>query len=388
MRKIGIALTTLSVCIILAVGAYLALDCFFEWTPPESEVYIAAFAPQEPQVEPEPIYEPEEIVYEEPEPEPEYIPSPEPEAPQIISLTITAVGDMTLGGDRRWAGYHAFMREFENSGQDHSHFLRNVAHIFYESDLTIANLEGTLTYATEHMDKTFVFRGPPHFAQILSTSYIDVVSLANNHTIDFFDRGFNDTREALTAVGVEYFGNEFVLVREVEGIRIGMFGFRIWHDSAENRNRITNAIAELEEQGVDLIIAYYHWGVERSNRPEQYQINIGRFSIRNGVDLVLGSHPHVVQGIEEYNGAFIVYSLADFCFGGNANPPDHDSMIFQQTFNFFEGERLPMEEGDKNIIPAFMSSVRTHNDFVPTVAEGADAERILARIERYSEWLR
>jgi len=173
---------------------------------------------------------------------------------------------------------------------------------------------------------------------------------------------------------------------EVNGIKVGMFGYRIWQDTAENRNRIRTAIANLQYRGAQLIIAYYHWGVERENMPEQYQINIGRYSIRNGADLVLGAHPHVIQGIEEYMGRFIVYSLANFSFGGNSNPPDQDSFIFQQTFSFYNGVLMP--DIDKNVIPIFVSSVRYRNDFRPTIAEGADADRIMARIERYSEWLR
>ena len=131
------------------------------------------------------------------------------ECPYTVTILLSAAGDTTLGGDSRWAGYHAFMREFRESGGDHSIFLANVAHIFRESDLSVLNLEGVLTNITyPHMDKPFVFRGPTHFAQILSSSYIDVVSIANNHTIDFFERGMRDTRAALTYEGVAYFGNE------------------------------------------------------------------------------------------------------------------------------------------------------------------------------------
>jgi len=305
--------------------------------------------------------------------------------PEIVTVTISAAGDTTLGGDSRWAGYHAFMREFEQSGRDHSHFLRNVVHIFEKDDLTILNLEGTLTYATEHMDKEFVFRGPPHFARILSSSSVDVVSIANNHTIDFFDRGYRDTRAALHAEGIEYFGNEFNTILEVNGIKVGLFGHRIWGDTAFNRIRIAAAIEDLQDRGAQLIIAYYHWGVERSNEPEPYQISIGRFTIDQGAHLVLGAHPHVIQGIEEHNGGLIVYSLADFSFGGNSNPPDQDGFIFQQTFTFHDGVLQP--EIDINIIPIFMSSVRYRNDFQPTVAEGAEAERILERIRFYSKKL-
>jgi len=386
----------------IAVVAYHEMAFYFGRAP-QGVSYVEAFSPilepesfvhqgndHEPYIEASPEYEYESEYtyngYDEPpeiyEPEP-YIPEP---PSNIVTITLSAAGDTTLGGDRRWAGYHAFMREFENSGRDHSHFFRNIAHVFYESCLSIVNLEGTLTYADEHMDKEFVFRGPPHFAQILSTSYVDAVTISNNHTIDYFQRGYDDTVNALRAEGIVYFGNEFKTIMEVNGIQVGMFGYRIWQDTAENRNRIRAAIANLQERGAQLVIAYFHWGVERENFPEQYQINIGRYTIRNGADLVLGAHPHVIQGIEEYMGRFIVYSLANFSFGGNANPPDQDSFIFQQTFSFYDGVLLPYNV--KNVIPVFVSSVRYRNDFRPTVAEGADADRIMARMERYSEWLR
>jgi len=327
---------------------------------------------------------------EEQEEELEEIPEEEPEdlsCPYTVTILLSAAGDTTLGGDSRWAGYRNFMREFENSGNDHSHFLSNVAHIFYESDLVIVNLEGALTDLTEpHIDKEFVFRGPSHFAQILSAGYVDAVSLANNHTQDFFLCGYNDTRDALTDAGVAYFGNEFNRIIEINGITVGLFGHRVWGDWRENRDRITAAINYLENQGAQLIIAYFHWGVEGENFPEQYQINIGRFTIRQGADLVLGAHPHVIQGMEEYNGRYIVYSLANFCFGGNSAPPDQDSFIFQQEFTFYRGVLQP--ENEINIIPIRVSSVRYRNDFRPTPAEDDVAERILARIERYSESLR
>ncbi|MCL1882896.1 MAG: CapA family protein [Defluviitaleaceae bacterium] len=307
--------------------------------------------------------------------------------PYTVTILLSAAGDTTLGGDRRWAGYGAFLREFEDSGRDHSHFFSNVAHIFYESDLSILNLEGVLTYVTEpHMDKEFVFRGPPHFARILYYGHIDAVSLANNHTRDFFLRGYNDTRAALDYVGVAYFGNYFNRIMEVNGIKVGLFGHRIWADHLENRNRITAAIEYLRNQGAQLIIAFNHWGVEGENFPEHYQRTIGRFTLQQGADLVLGAHPHVIQGIEEYNGRFIVHSLADFCFGGNAAPSDQDTFIFQQLFTFYRG--VLQDYTETTLIPARVSSVRYRNDFRPTIAEGDDAERILARIERYSEALR
>jgi len=305
--------------------------------------------------------------------------------PEVVSITISAAGDVTLGGDHRWQGYHAFMRYYRNNGMEH--FFYNVRDIFYASDLSIVNLEGALTDITyPHMDKPFVFRAPPHFARILTYGNVDVVAIANNHTIDFFAQGIVDTRQALTAEGIGYFGWDFNKIIDVNGINVGLFGHMIWWDSPQNREHITNSIQDLQSRGADLIIAYYHWGVELANVPERYQIDIGRFTIDSGAHLVLGSHPHVLQGIESYNGWNIVYSLADFSFGGNANSFDQDAMIFQQTFTFVDG--ILQQDNEINIIPVFMSSVRTHNNFRPTVAYGADAERILGRIESLSTVLR
>ena len=306
-----------------------------------------------------------------------------PDITPYTTITISAAGCTTLGGDARWAGYHRFMREFNLNG--HSFFLYNVRDIFYASDLAILNLEGTLTYAEEHMDKTFVFRGPPHFARILSEGAVDIVSIANNHTIDFFDRGYRDTRRALYAEGILYFGNEFNTIVEVNGINVGLFGFRVWNPYSYNRNRIVAAVEDLRSRGAQLVIAFHHWGDENVNMANDVQRTMGRWTVEAGADLVLGSHPHVIQGIEVYQGVNIVYSLANFSFGGNSNPPDQDSFIFQQTFTFRDGELV--RDNDTYIIPVFVSSTREYNNFQPTVADGAEGERILRRIERYSGWL-
>jgi len=301
----------------------------------------------------------------------------------IVTLTISAAGDTTLGGDIY--GAHVFMREFELHDRDHSHFLRNVRHIFEQDDLTLINLEGTLTEATTHVDKTYVLRGPPHFAKILSSSGVDAVTLANNHSKDFFERGYQDTLKSLEADGIAYFGNNINTILEIKGIRVGLFGLAIWSDGANYERQIKAAVENLKEKGAQIIIAYYHWGTENSNEPARHQRTLGRYSIDNGVSLVLGAHPHVLQGIEEYKGKNIVYSLANFSFGANNFPSDYDTIIFQQTFTFDEG--ILQDTNETNIIPAFVSSEKGRNNFQPTIAQGEEAERILQRIKTYSEQL-
>jgi poly-gamma-glutamate synthesis protein (capsule biosynthesis protein) len=311
---------------------------------------------------------------------------PPDEAPGIVTtLTISAAGDVTLGGDARWPGYHQFMRIFEENNQDFAYFFRYVRHIFEASDISVVNLEGTLTYATEHMDLPFVFRAPPSFARILPYGAVYVVTVANNHTGDFFDAGYQDTLAALRAEGIAYFGNGMNTILEVNGIQVGFFGFLMWSDGPQHRADIVNAISDLRERGAQLIIAYHHWGVMQETMAAAYQRDLGQFTIDSGADLVLGSHPHVIQGIERYRGRFIVHSLADFCYGGHSDPADQDAFIFQQTFTFIDGVLQHTE--DIAIIPVMMSSTRAYNNFQPVVATAGDAARIIERLHTYSGWL-
>lgn len=93
--------------------------------------------------------------------------------------------------------------------------------------------------------------------------------------------------------------------------------------------------------------------------------------------MIIGSHPHVLQGIETYKEKKIVYSLGNFCFGGNKNPSDKDTMIYQHTFSF-ENDQLVKE--DNQIIPCMISSTASRNNYQPTPVEGEDASRVLKKV--------
>ena len=112
------------------------------------------------------------------------------------------------------------------------------------------------------------------------------------------------------------------------------------------------------------------------------QKELAHAAVDQGADLVIGHHPHVLQGIEKYNGRNIVYSLGNFCFGGNSYPSDMDTIIFQQTFTFEGGEQK--EDDVTNIIPCRISSADGYNNYQPTPAEGEEADRILQKLEERS----
>ena len=104
--------------------------------------------------------------------------------------------------------------------------------------------------------------------------------------------------------------------------------------------------------------------------------------IDNGVDLVIGTHPHVIQGIEKYKNKYIIYSLANFSFGGNNNPTDKDTFIFQQTFTFINDQLV--DDNNIKIIPATISSTKKYNNYQPTPTSGADTERVINKILKKS----
>ena len=200
-----------------------------------------------------------------------------------------------------------------------------------------------MTTATKKADKKFRFKADPSYVEILKQGNIEAVSIANNHTLDYLEKGYEDTLETLEKAGIGYFGYEHKYITQVRDIKIGVLGYYCMKITDKQKDDIKNAIDELKSQDTDLVIIMFHWGIERDYWPNSTQKELAYYSIDNGADLVLGAHPHVIQGIEEYKGKQIVYSLANFCFGGNKNPKDKDTMIYIQRFNFKNGELISQE---------------------------------------------
>ncbi len=295
-------------------------------------------------------------------------------------ITVSLVGDCTLGTDEAFA-YDTSLNAYQlYRGSDY--FLQNVKTIFAEDDLTIINMEGPLTESTERNGEKFAFKGAPGFVDILSGSSVEAANLANNHSHDYGEQGFEDTKRILSDAGITAFGYDETALITIKGIKIGLVGIYELHDHLERARQLKDNIAKVKQEGADLIITIFHWGNERETIPDSNQMALGHIAIDYGADLVAGHHPHVLQGIEEYRGKYIVYSLGNFCFGGNSAPDDMDTMIFQQTFTIQSGEVLT----DENItlIPCSISSETGFNNYQPTPAEGSEAERILQKIDERS----
>ncbi|MBO1512441.1 CapA family protein [Metabacillus bambusae] len=291
-------------------------------------------------------------------------------------IKISAAGDFTLGTDERFEYTDSFVDEATTNGL--SYFVEGLGTTFIEDDLTTVNLETTLTTATEKADKTFTFKGDPSYTQILELGGIEAVNLANNHIFDYLDKGFDDTISALEKQDIGYFGYDHQYIKKIKGVKIGALGYEGWGDTPEIRNNVEQDIKALRENGVEIILVHYHWGAEKQYVPNDEQKSLARYTIDSGADLILGHHPHVVKGIEEYKGKFIVYSLGNFMFGGNRNPSNKDTFVFQQTFHLKNGDLTDKKE--INIVPFSISSVSNRNDYQPTVLSGSESDRVLQKI--------
>ena len=302
-----------------------------------------------------------------------------------VSLTLSVVGDCTLGTDETFDYDTSLNAYYENYGADY--FLQNVRSIFSADDLTIANFEGTLTDSDEREDNTFAFKAPASYASILSGSSVEAVNTANNHSHDYGDQSFDDTLAALDDAGIVHFGYDETAVMDIKGIKVGLVGIYELYDHLGREQQLKDNIAKVQADGAQLIVVIFHWGNETETVPDSNQTTLGRMAIDLGADLVCGHHPHVLQGIETYKGKNIVYSLGNFCFGGNSSPSDMDTMIYQQTFTIdADGVK---NDNVTNIIPCSISSAAYdgYNNYQPTPAEGDEATRILEKINERSSWI-
>lgn len=306
--------------------------------------------------------------------------------PEVISLTISAAGDCTLGTDEYFYYPTSLPAKFEKEGA--AFFFEKVKPVFEADDLTIVNMEGTLTEETDRKpNEQFCFKGDKELVNILTEGSVEAANLANNHTIDYGEKSYTDTIEVLEEEGISAFGNETTAIVDVKGIKVGLLGTYELDRHMDCEEEMIQNIESLKEEGAQMIIASFHWGIERANIPNETQVALAHSAIDHGADLVLGHHPHVLQGIEEYKGKNIVYSLANFCFGGNSGPKDMDTMIFQQTFTFTDGKL--QEDNVTNVIPCKVSSVYETgvNNYQPMPVDGETGEAILERIRQYTDAL-
>lgn len=302
--------------------------------------------------------------------------APQETIPERKTYTLTFAGDCTFGASP--AVYYAQLGFIKTVGDDFQYPFRNVKTYFEEDDFSMVNLEGPLGETGSPVPKRHNFRGPAKYVQVLTENSVEAVTLANNHTLDYGPSCYESTLQTLQSAGVPFVEKDSsVTVTLEDGLVIGIYATSYEQlDKAD----LVEEISALKQQGADLVIYAAHWGVEGSYRASADQTELGYLAIDAGADIVFGSHPHVLQPIEEYHGGVIYYSLGNFSFGGNCDPQDYDTAIIRQEVTLEPDGQLVL--GERNVIPCSVSSVEHTNNFQPTPYEpGSEAyNRVLEKL--------
>ena len=213
---------------------------------------------------------------------------------------------------------------------------------------------------------------------ILTENSVEAVTLANNHSLDYGRNGYAATVSTLEAAGVPYVEENASTVLTTEsGLTIGLYAAVYYSLDMED---MVAEITSMKEQGVDVIIFAPHWGAELYYEPNEIQRQFGYAAIDAGAHIVYGSHPHVLQPVEEYNGGVIYYSLGNFSFGGNIYPSDFDTALIQQEI--IRDPDGTIRLGEMTAVPCCVSSVADHNNFQPTpyARDSAEYERVMDKL--------
>lgn len=328
-------------------------------------LFLRVTAETEPAPTPPPTAEPTPSPTPTPTPSPTPAPTPTPTPePQPEYFTVSMVGDCTLTSSQ-------YNNHFETTlNGDMSWPFSGTIQYFKDDYLTIANLECSFSDTPLYGTGTFQFCGAAENAQILTDGSVEFVTLGNNHTMDFGQTGLENTEKALDAAGVAYAPPDGSYVyQNGDGITIGLYAARWCAGEAEVRAGVS-ALAARED--VDIVICLMHWGIEGSYRVISGQEQLGRAAIDAGADIVYGSHPHVLQRIDEYNGGYVIYSLGNWSFGGNTAPRDRDTAIVQFTIKRDVDGTVSVEGYEA--IPCCLSSTEGVNDYRPVPYEEGSAE--------------
>ena len=305
-------------------------------------------------------------------------------------VRITFLGDCTLGGlEKKKNSSLGFVRRIEENGMDYP--FRNLVLLTENDDLTVANLEGVLSdRKLKKVKKEYNFIGPTTYTEILRNGSIECVTLANNHSHDYGEEGYQDTKAALETAGIAWFGTDAPAVWTNEaGLKIGFLG--VHYSLTGNRyKQYMDQAEQLKTLGCAAIITVMHCGTEYSYiPPDRYQKQVTERAVKEGSCLVIGHHPHVVQGYTLMEGVPVVYSLGNCSFGGTTHAKDSDALAVQAVLRFREGR---LEETELHFHPISITSDDRYNNYSPRLLEGKDAVRVLEKMRKSTgtdpgEWL-
>lgn len=298
------------------------------------------------------------------------------------SIKILAAGDVNLG--------HWVTPIVKKHGYNYP--FKNLPDSLLKSDLFFVNLEAPFTKNGLAADKKFTFKSPPELVQVLNTANINMVSLANNHIMDFGKSGLLSTMEILSSKNIKYAGaglnkNQAQRVSKINlnNQKIAFMSFsmtlpkRFWATDTSAGTAypflkmMTDSITFYKQSGYLPVISF-HWGKELAELPEEYQVNYAHWAVNAGAALIFGHHPHVLQGVERYKNALIFYSLGNFIFASYSEKTPYSMIV---NLHVSDGEIKNAE-----IIPIIVNNYNVK--FAPRPAEEKERELVLRKINEIS----
>lgn len=315
--------------------------------------------------------------------------------PNPTEILLSFAGDCTFGSVNGDGGPGRFPSVYRHSRQQNYPFAR-VQPWFRNDDLTVVNFECTLTDAVKTANKQWKFKGPAEYAAIFPAGSVEAVGLSNNHSHDYLQAGFDDTRHNFENARVPVFYQNVPYITNLKGIQTVLIGdcTVVGENTTQTAGVAERVLAEIKryKKPSNIVIVVMHWGSELDPNPRLWQQAMGHKFIDAGADAVVGHHPHVIQGIELYRGKTIAYSLGNFAFGGNSLARAPETFILRLRFRVLDGKTSAKEA---EIVPCWITSSRSKNDagvvrnnYQPKPVFGKTAAQVVALLLKRSAGLK
>ena len=311
-------------------------------------------------------------------------------------ITITCTGDTTLGSNKRvQTKYYEASYQYFIEQNGYAWPFAGIRHLTENDDITLVNLEGVLHMPEELSTSRFAFNGPADYAKILSEGSVEIVNLANNHIGDYLQEGYDATTAALDAEGIKYCGDtdhgrELYWFDFDNDVRIGFIGLLPSY-RGKNPAKVEQDFQKLKDAGCDVIVASIHCGVEGQATHSQMTDTYRKLATALGAHIVVGTHPHVPQGLWVEKGVTTFHSLGNFAFGGNTGVDEYlycDTGLVAQIHLHFEdgvytGHHVTLwpVRITGEALGTGMDGGRANN-YQPILLEGEEAQAIMDQIQK------
>lgn len=299
-------------------------------------------------------------------------------------ITLTFVGDTSFGTYPETPEHLKFDNVFAKNNGDNQYVFKNSLPWFNSDDYTIINAESAFTHAEKAVNKMWRIKSKPEHVAFLPASGVEAANLANNHTMDYFEIGYEDTLKAFSEHKVDVFNDGMPLIKTIGSIDTVFLGYdcRMSQYSAEYLARIKDEIIK-HKRPDNLVIVNMHWGVEYRETPVDYQTYFGQAILDAGADIVIGAHPHRLESIENYNGKYIIYSMGDYAFGADPTLLSRQTAMFRVKFAKEDGHVVMK---GLTVVPTLENSdgSTTENNYQPLPVFGEEAAAIINELSRIS----